>query len=245
MKISNRSNDATAKNNYAFLENNILILYNIMPSIRKQKTQKRSRQQKRRQVVTSKSQPADRLKLEEKRLKLEEKKLQLEEDRQRLEEERQQLEERLESLNKTEPVNDDNLDYQLFDNGGGCGGFKKHGNKHSRQSRRILLNPDTLTETDKQPEVLEKNKEDLTQQGGCGFKKNMRPYTKSAEEKEEMRKIINQGLSSGELKLGPIGPNGNQTIVNAQNGGGKAKQQRPVSLRTAVKLLKNYYTKRN
>jgi hypothetical protein len=238
MKISNRSNDATAKNNYAFLENNILILYNIMPSIRKQKTQKRSRQQKRRQVVTSKSQPADRLKLEEKKLQLEEKKLQLEEERLR-------LEERLESLNKKEPVSGDNLDYNLFDNGGGCGGFKKHGNKHSRQSRRILLNPDTLIETDKEIEVLEKTKENLSQQGGCGFKKSMRPYAKSSEEKEEMRKIINQGLSSGEFKLGPVGPNGNQTVVNAQNGGGKAKLHRPVSLRTAVKLLKNYYTKRN
>jgi hypothetical protein len=237
MKISNRSNDATAKNNYAFLENNILILYNIMPSIRKQKTQKRSRQQKRRQVVTSKSQPADRLKLEEKKLQLEEKKLQLEEERLR-------LEERLESLNKKEPVSD-NLDYNLFDNGGGCGGFKKHGNKHSRQSRRILLNPDTLIETDKEIEVLEKTKENLSQQGGCGLKKSMRPYAKSSEEKEEMRKIINQGLSSGEFKLGPVGPNGNQTVVNAQNGGGKAKLHRPVSLRTAVKLLKNYYTKRN
>jgi hypothetical protein len=213
-----------------------------MPSIRKQKIQKRSRQQVRRRVVTGKIQSNDRLQLDEERQKIDEEKQRLKEEMQRLDDERQRLEE--------EAAND-NVDYKRFDNGGGCGG-KKRANKRSKQQRRPLLNTAALTETDEQinkKELPTLDREDSTvgmsQQGGCGMKKNMRPYPRSAAEKEEMRQIINQGLASGELKLGPTGPDGNQTVVNAQTGGSKSTQHRSVSLRTAVKLLKNYYTKRN
>ena len=212
-----------------------------MPSIRKQKIQKQSRQQKRRRVVTGKIQSNDRLQLDEERQKLDEERQRLKVEMQRLEEERQRLE---------KEADNDNLDYYQFDNGGGCGG-KKRANKRSKQSRRPLLNTDALTETDEQINKAElptldrdDSEVDVSQQGGCGMKKNMRPYPRSAAEKEEMRQIINQGLASGELKLG-LGPTGNQTVVNAQTGGSKSTQPRSVSLRTAVKLLKNYYTKRN
>jgi hypothetical protein len=204
-----------------------------MPSIRKQKVQKvqkRSKQQKRR--------PGYKLQLEEERQQLEEERLQLDEERQRLEEERQKLE----ADNNDEL---DSLDNKGFEKKGGCGGFKKHINNRPKQPVQLLLNP-ALTENDEQIDEIELNKEDLpTFSVDDTSKKNMRPYPRSAAEKEEMREIINQGLSSGEFEVSPVGPNGAQTIVKAQNGGRKSKQQRPVSLRTAVKLLKKYYIKRN
>jgi hypothetical protein len=218
-----------------------------MPSIRKKKIQKRSRQQRRRQINNSNAKPDIRLELEQK-------KQQLDEERNRLDNERYKLEERIKAIND----DDKYLDYEKFNNGGRS--LKNNGNKRSKQQADPLLNSDvkTLNETDEQIGEIElKNetdlsgldtevsKDDSSQQGGCGFKKNMRPYPRSAAEKEEMRIIINQGLASGELKLGPVGPTGNQTIVNAQTGGRKPTQHRPVSLRTAVKLLKNYYIKRN
>ena len=210
-----------------------------MPSIRKQKIQKRSKLQKRRAVVSSDKKFNDRLQLDEKKQKLDEERQILEEEMQRLDKERQRLEE-----------DEDYLDYNRFDNGGASS--KKRKNKSSKPQRYPLLNPDMLTETDEQinnEELPTLDREDspvdLTLKGGCGMKKNMRPYPRSAAEKEEMRQIINQGLSSGEFKLDVVGPNGNQMVVNAQNGGSKPTQHRSVSLRTAVKLLKNYYTKRN
>jgi hypothetical protein len=209
-----------------------------MPSIQKRKIQKRSRQQTRRRLQSD-----DKLKLEAKKQHLEEERQKLEEERQKLEKEGQRLDERLEAYNKEEPVRDDNLGYNQFDIVGGCGGFKKHGNNHSKLKNHSLLNVGTLTNND------EINNEgsaiDLAQDGGCGLKKNMRPIPRSTLEKEEMRKIINQGLASGEFKLIQDNPTGNPMIVNALNGGSKPTQHRSVSLRTAVKLLKNYYTKHN
>jgi hypothetical protein len=203
-----------------------------MPYIQKRKIQKRSRQQTRRRLQT------------DDKLKLEEKKQQIEEERQRLEEERQRLDERLKAYNQEEPFRNDRLDYKPFDAAGGCGGFKKHGTNHSKLKNHSLINVGTLTNKD---EINNKDFSaiDLSQDGGCGFKKNMRPIPRSTLEKEEMRKIINQGLASGEFKLSQDSPTGNPMIVNSQNGGSKPTQHRSVSLRTAVKLLKNYYTKHN
>jgi hypothetical protein len=226
-----------------------------MPSIRKQKIQKiqkRSRQQKRRVVISSDKKFDDRLPLEEERhqlekerLQIEEEILQLESEKQRLieEEERQRLEYSLKDYNKQE-LEEENLDYNRFDNGGA--GSKKRGNKGSKPSHYPLNKPDEQINNEELPNLdREDSRVDLTLKGGCGMKKNMRPYPRSAAEKEEMRQIINQGLSSGEFKLDMVGPNGSQMVVNAQNGGSKPTQHRSVSLRTAVKLLKNYYTKRN
>ena len=139
-----------------------------MPSIRKQKIQKRSRQQVRRRVVTGKIQSNDRLQLDEERQKIDEEKQRLEEEIQRLEKERKRLEEEAEK---------DNLDYNRFDNGGGCGG-KKRANKRSKQQRRPLLNTAALTETDEQinkkelPTLdrVDSAVDNMSQQGGCGMK---------------------------------------------------------------------------
>ena len=210
-----------------------------MPSIQKRKIQKRSKQQTRRRLQSD-----DKLKLEEKKQHLEEERKKLEGERQKLEKERQKLDGRLEAYNEEKPVSNDSLGYNPFDILGGCGGFKKNGNNHSKLKNHSLLNVVTLTNNGEEINN-EGSAIDLSQDGGCGFKKNMRPIPRTTVEKDEMRKIINQGLASGEFKLIQDIPTGKSIIINAQKGGSKPTQHRSVSLRTAVKLLKNYYTKHN
>ena len=171
-----------------------------MPSIRKQKMQKRSRQQRRREGPTV---------VEKQRLVAEDKEA---------------------STGKEVPVqwiNRLEQGYGAFDNNNG-GSLKKRMNKRSRQQRRrVVTTVADMEQSDAERQRLEAERQEAYDRE-AGFPSNSNPPPTSANE---------WGFGAFD--------NGGGSLKKRMNGGRKSTQSRAVSLKTAVKLLRNYYAKRN